>query len=61
MVAGSDEGRRTMSALTTSPKIINHPASNACADEYPDKHAEPPAVIQVATNEADHSTSYSRD
>ena len=50
-----------MSALTKSPKTMNHPTGNDCADEYPDKHAEPPAVIQVATTEADHSTSYSRD
>jgi len=57
--AGSDEGKAWV--LTNGPKTINHPGSNDCADEYPDKHAESPAVIQVATNEADHGTRYSRD
>jgi len=47
--------------MTKSPKPINHPASNDRANDYPDKYAEPPTVIQVATNEAEHSSSCSRN
>jgi len=57
MVAGSDEG----SALTKTPKKINHPADNDCEPDCPNNQAEPSAFIQVASNEADHCTSHSRD
>ena len=45
-------------ALTKNPKTINQAADNDCEDECPDKYVEPPASIQVATNDTEHNTSY---
>src|SRR5262249_9357889 len=58
--AGSDEGKAW--ALTNGPQTINHPAGNDRANDYPDKYADPPTVIQVVTtNEAEHGSRCGRD
>jgi hypothetical protein len=59
MVAGSG-GRRAW-ALTKDPIKIERPAENDSADERPNKCAEPSISRLVADNDAEPSTSYSRD
>jgi hypothetical protein len=46
--------------LTKRPKAMNQSADNNCEDEDPNRQDQTPASIQVATKDAEHSTSYSR-
>jgi len=48
-------------SLPKSLKTIDQPAGNDCTNERPDKYDEPSAPSQGASNDAEHSTGYSRE
>jgi hypothetical protein len=59
--AGSDEGEEGMSAVTNDPIKIKRPAENDSANERPNECTKPSISRLVADDDAEPSTSYSRD
>jgi hypothetical protein len=55
------ESGEAMHSRTKSPKTKNHASEDDCTNERPDKYDEPSAPSQGASNDAEHSTGYSRE